>query len=214
MDEARRFMRYVIPGLAAFLEVILILVLNEDYTVLKENADLGTAAIGFFASGIIGFLFSNLYYIIYWKIYLNKKSKIARLNYIALVTDNEVLFKDFNIKNLSSQKEAWTVLNTFFNLTHAEKFEYYEKRTDGLSNILACIGTTWVIILSGMLLGLPYVHELKEWYIILNITFIIILPINYHIAAGILQKLYVRIFEWLNKNPDIFKSHKPQKRFS
>ena len=196
MDEARRFLRYVLPGLVILLQVVFILLLNHDLEQIKQYTDFGTAIIAFLASGIIGFLFSNLYYIIHWEFYLRSKS-FSKLDFIRLIEENKELFKDHHENIPSSQREAWPVLNVFFTMNYGKKLKYFERKTESISNILAGIGTTTVILICGVFIGSFFLDTLKAIiiYSFCSILIIGILLWNYQLAANILQNLYLRYID-------------------
>jgi len=73
MNEVSRFMRYVIPGLVCTFELLLALLVSNtegfiyhfhSITSTSFANTLGLLAGGFFASGAVGYLFSNIYYAI------------------------------------------------------------------------------------------------------------------------------------------------------
>jgi len=70
MEEARRFLRYVIPGLLFFIEISLYLFFSahrQFISALKElGKDLAFPVSLFLASGGIGFLLGVLYHSLYW----------------------------------------------------------------------------------------------------------------------------------------------------
>jgi len=66
MDEARRFLRYLLPGLLyavetlGLLAVVLPSVALDAVRALKAEGNLGFLVTTFIASGALGFLFSSL----------------------------------------------------------------------------------------------------------------------------------------------------------
>jgi hypothetical protein len=73
MDEARRFLRYVTPGLVFMTEVLVVLwVIAPDWTCdimdgFKKDVGAGLAIVTLFASGGIGFIFSSIHHYIHWR---------------------------------------------------------------------------------------------------------------------------------------------------
>lgn len=202
MDEARRFLRYVLPGLVIIPQIFLILYLNNDLQYIDKFVNIGTAIVAFLASGIIGFIFSNLYYIVYWELYLRCK-RCSKLNYLELLDNNKALFKD-HLKNIpTTQRGAWPILNVYFNLNHGDKLEYFERKTDSISNILAGIGTSFVVLICAFFIGEFFFLDCLKTRLVFfgaNLFISITLIWNYQIAADILQNLYIRIFEWINEH--------------
>jgi len=73
MDEARRFLRYVLPGLVFGLEAILLFVLLRPDLIgalgkaLNTASGLGSAVAGFLVSGAVGFLCGTVHHAIHWR---------------------------------------------------------------------------------------------------------------------------------------------------
>lgn len=72
MDEAKRFLRYVTPGLVFLTETLILLWLiepNVTYTILKDlskESGVGLAIATLLASGGVGFMFSVVHHHIHW----------------------------------------------------------------------------------------------------------------------------------------------------
>ena len=72
MDEARRFLRYVTPGLAFLVELLLLCwVLRPEFVEgrvsdLKDDAGLGLALLTIVGSGGLGFLFGAIHHQLHW----------------------------------------------------------------------------------------------------------------------------------------------------
>jgi len=63
MDEVKRFMRYVIPGINMIIILLLFLIITKDIS--AEDIKIGlfqNVLIMFFASGILGYILSNIYF--------------------------------------------------------------------------------------------------------------------------------------------------------
>ncbi len=203
MEEAKRFLRYVLPGLVSLLQLIFILYLNNDLEIL-EKSTLGTAASAFFASGVLGFLFSNFYYVLHWKLYY-KCPCITKLNYKKIIYKYPKLFKYFDYSEHLKQREAWTILNALANFSKIPGIREAEKTMQSVSNILVSIGTTILILFFSCLTCLFIYWKYLEicdivWFILVNVITLVILLFNYQIVAGTLQSLHERTFEWLSKH--------------
>ena len=74
MDEARRFLRYVTPGLTFAVQALLLLfIVNPPWTLdrigeLKEDTGAGLAFALFLASGGLGYLFSVVHHRLHWSL--------------------------------------------------------------------------------------------------------------------------------------------------
>jgi len=69
MQEAQRFLRYVVPGLILFIELIIYLLLSGDVCLsqlIKFGDNISLAISAFLASGAIGFLLGIFYNNIIW----------------------------------------------------------------------------------------------------------------------------------------------------
>jgi hypothetical protein len=72
MDEARRFLRYVIPGLVFLTETLILLwVIKPDvaYKILegfKKESGVGLVIATLLVSGGVGFIFSVLHHFLHW----------------------------------------------------------------------------------------------------------------------------------------------------
>jgi hypothetical protein len=134
MDEAKRFIRYVIPGLALPLQFLLMMCLIDNgIHRLERYVEIGTIALVFFTSGFTGYLFSNLFYGFFWKccfpkIKIKFNHKMPRLNYRKLVYDNDDLFKDLlndEVRMYSSDAEN-TKMNDLFNEKKIKSLKFDE----------------------------------------------------------------------------------------
>ena len=75
MDEARRFLRYLTPGLAFMIELAVYFLVSDSGPVnrfletLVKLKDLGTAIALIITSGGVGYLLSLFHHVLYWKLY-------------------------------------------------------------------------------------------------------------------------------------------------
>src|SRR5205823_5289442 len=73
MDEARRFLRYISPGLLCSTEVlVLLLLLNPSWTLAqvrsaKEAEGVALVAAALLASGGLGFFLSTIHHTVHWR---------------------------------------------------------------------------------------------------------------------------------------------------
>ena len=58
MEEAKRFLRYIIPGLTSYLQIIVCLMIY-DISQIESYIKLDVAVTAFFASGVLGYIFSK-----------------------------------------------------------------------------------------------------------------------------------------------------------
>jgi hypothetical protein len=225
MEETRKFLRYVLPGLIILPEMIFIFYLNGEICLLRKYFDIGSAIIGLLASGIIGFLFSNLYYPVYWEIYMRQR-RIKRISFVDLIEDNPYLFKAFKVdigkgskshaengevdpkeinnRHLMTEKEAWPIINAFFNLKYNGKFSYVDKKSGSMSIVLSSMGTTILVVFIFSIVSVFSIISCcdRVIYIGVNIVVLSVLCWNYQLTAGILNNLFKRYIEWIKDNPE------------
>jgi hypothetical protein len=205
MDETKRFIRYIIPGLSIVPQFLLFIYFYDkskfDVILDAETNSLGLILTAFFATGTIGFLFSNIYYVIHWHLAF----KWTKLNYINIVTDekNAELFEDFYIENLS-QYQAGSTMSVCWKMICEKKYPELDQAEKTFGNILHSIGTTILIMITGLVLGsfLLIAHNKAltlslPWFIGTSIVILFFLCINYRIVANMLQTLWEQSFSKL-----------------
>lgn len=150
MDEARRFLRYVMPGLVAAIQCgVFLAILVPDWIWrqgghLKEDAGLGTAAALFVASGGIGYLLSVLHHSLHWLI----GPPIAYVDHRAIISDlsekhflRVVDWEGREVKNLD-RKSAWQVETSFWRMNEDQRvIKAATPGVDALANQLHSAGT-------------------------------------------------------------------------
>jgi hypothetical protein len=156
LDEAKRFFRFVLPGLAVTLEVGLFIALLHPSAVipflrehLGKDATIGTGVTIFVASGGLGFILSNIYHFISWSVFrgvitVNHKRLIehsVRANTLRL-TELESGEK----VNRISRRAAWQVATAIWysRLGCSQRLKGASGRTDSLTSIVHSIGTLTV----------------------------------------------------------------------
>lgn len=164
MEEARRFFRYVVPGLVLIMELFLYLWVSIDlfptaneygfYKFIKELLSGGSVAIPltiFLSSGGIGFLLGSIYHTVSWTIGIRP-----------LVVDHTQLIKDaikrgwlelenrndgnsFNGNNLS-RSGSWFIVTSFWHERKgsSERIKAANARIDSLTDIMHGLGTVFI----------------------------------------------------------------------
>jgi hypothetical protein len=200
MEDARRFLRYVIPGLLFLIETFIYLILSsktpidkimEDFIKGSSN-NLALPISIFILSGGIGFLLSIIYHFLYWTFPFRK----LVVNYIPLIIDcvnNEWLQlknrKDESNINISAltQYGAWRAINAYLNgrKGYSERIKSGITRTDSLSDLLHGLGTSVIGSLLAIvmwvyfLINLPCKFYPTIFVILLSIAIFIIHYRNY-----------------------------------
>jgi len=114
MDEARRFLRYILPGTVFAIETpLLVLLLRPDLMPIALSAlkgsDLGVALAGVLATGGLGFLFSVFHHAIRWRpggTMINHQPNLNRLAEVLNIQGAEP-------GNLS-REDAWVITSTLW----------------------------------------------------------------------------------------------------
>lgn len=197
MDEAKRFLRYVLPGLAFVLQMLALYYLENGSDKTKHILKTSNALSAFLASGILGYIASNFYYLVHWKCYFTGRRK---LDYKEIV--KEIYIPAGNGKTFEElkQREAWAMMNVYWNINGQKRYTNVEPTNARISNVLHSIGTTITIMTIGLIIGLISLCGDRGnlgWFAGINVIFIIILGWNYQIVAGILHNLYLYIFKEL-----------------
>ncbi len=117
MDEVKRFVRYVIPGIVFIILVFLFFYLSDTTMVinlLKSEAmknTIGLVLAVFLGSGGLGFILANIYHTIYWTL-----NRLA-INHLPLFRETPPGFRSIDIEgnpisNLT-RREAWTIITQY-----------------------------------------------------------------------------------------------------
>jgi hypothetical protein len=161
MDEARRFLRYIIPGaLFATETLLLLLLLIPDWTIrqLKENfrndSGIGLAVTALLASGALGFLFSTVHHYLYWhfpKIHPGpdyvKWVKVLRSRNLIQLLESRT-FKEVQDDWPKKPIEAWSLITGLWHerLGVNSTILAANPRAETLANFVHSIGTATVAL--------------------------------------------------------------------
>ena len=102
MDEARRFLRYITPGLTFLIEIISLLFIAQPSIMLEHtktlggNANLSLPFTALIASGGIGYIFSLIHHFLFWQIY-------AWREWTSLIYDHRDMLKALEKQNFIKQ---------------------------------------------------------------------------------------------------------------
>lgn len=195
MEEARRFLRYVIPGLLFFIEVSIYLFFSAHakFISLFRNfgKDLAFPVTIFLASGGVGFLLGVFYHSFYW----TKGFRALAVNHMPLIQDciergwlkltHRGDGSELEISKLT-QSGAWRVVTAYWHERRecSERIKAANARTDSLTDIMHGLGATLV----GSLFSIPvwiYIHKKLMgsypalFYYLLPLTFLFFNFVNY-----------------------------------
>ncbi|MFA4932785.1 MAG: hypothetical protein WC625_07770 [Caldisericia bacterium] len=162
MEEARRFFRYIIPGLLFFIEISLYLFFsanNQFIQFLREwGKDISFSVTLFLTSGGMGFLLGVVYHTLYW----TKGIRRLVVNHVPLIKDcvkrgwlELARRRDGSNINISTltQSGAWRIVIAFWHERRecSKRIKAANARTDSLTDIMHGLGVTLV----GSLLSIP-----------------------------------------------------------
>jgi hypothetical protein len=160
MNEAKRFFRYITPGLVFAVEFILILsVLRWDWvathaTLAVKDAALSAAVALFLVTGAIGFILSSVHHSIHWSEW-SLFRRLAALNHVAsirwLVEQHEIELRSTSNGDGINAADidrwvAWNVLTAVWHQTIgvSNSLRGAHKRADAFSDLLHGTGTARV----------------------------------------------------------------------
>jgi len=179
MDEARRFLRYVIPSLSFAVQTILLLFVlippwvQKQIAVLISNKGIGIALAALLGSGGVGFVFSLFHHEFHWR--GPNWQWLAGQNHIDLIErlrDRKLLClldaQNGNALALDSKPdrfEAWAIFNSLWHerLETNNKIKSADPRADSLANSVHSIGTARVASFFAVILAFGITCHVSEY---------------------------------------------------
>jgi hypothetical protein len=157
MDEARRFLRYVTPGLVFLTETLILLfvikwdVASRIVNGFKKESGVGLVIATLLASGGVGFIFSVLHHLLHWlplSRAVDHRQCVASLRARRIIrlrdrTSGEVLADTVSL----SRFQAWSILTGLWHerLSMQNSFiKAADPRASSLSDLVHSIGTARV----------------------------------------------------------------------
>ncbi len=151
----KRFMRYVLPGLASTIQLAIALIIS-DYNVIIENSycslgnpdNIGLILGIFLASGGIGYIFANIYFAIYWccpnccfaidyrSVFINLKQNLR----IFTLSENQIAV------NTLTKKDAWSLVNYYWytSIEKSEKLKGIDPKMERFTDLIQSIWATLI----------------------------------------------------------------------
>lgn len=178
MEEARRFLRYVIPGLVFIIEVSFYLFISDNkkfVDLIKEyGKDIALPISVFLASGGIGFLLGVIYFAIY-------KLKIVRpfvVNHLPLIKDAEKrgwlklqMRTDGGQVDVNDVTElgAWRIITSLWHVRKesSKKIKAANSMTDRLGDIMHGLGASFIGSIIAILIFILFILNYQKfscWY--------------------------------------------------
>ncbi len=165
MEETRRFLRFVLPGLIFILELFIFFYFSysdKTINVIKESlkiGGIGVVIIAFLASGAIGYLLSFIYHTLF-KANIDHRKMVNNARKANLV---ELCDQDNNLDKLSEDKDirykgAWRIVTSLWHerKEQCKSIKAANQRIDSLSDIMHGSGTSMFGSLLASILWLVY----------------------------------------------------------
>ena len=136
MDEARRFLRLVTPGLVFAVEVVILLwllrpdLVSLEFEKFKTDSGISFLFAGLLASGGLGFIFSAIHHNWHGRNWTRfwKPTKMDHSGVIKQLIDAEILKVCDVSKEQISRENAWIIMNAIW---HQRVEKNYSKGSDG-----------------------------------------------------------------------------------
>jgi hypothetical protein len=209
MDEVRRFMRYVLPGMVFMTEILTYFAFSDGTRLggwlrpVTSGDTVATAVAVLFGSGAIGFLFANIYHSMYWSL------ECIAIDHLCLFRPPKRGFRavdiDGNVIASLSKRDAWSIVTRYIHVESAlsggEEIKGMREITDRLVTITHSIGTTIVAtFLSVFAWALALVYVLDEsvtslwplpliWVTAIWFLLLVVLSIGYWRTAKALERI-------------------------
>ena len=152
MDEARRFVRYIMPGIVFILEVLIFLSISDpnqlkcfikNIGIITSHEGIGLIVVTLLSGGL-GYIFSNVYY--FSRNFCEGKLSVDHRDLLINACDKEwIRFTSKNCKDLTAE-DGWQIVTALWKsrLESSEKIKSADQRMDSLSDIFHGLGTSVV----------------------------------------------------------------------
>ncbi len=228
MDEARRFLRYITPGLSFLIEIVVLLFIAQPSIMLGHTKSLGNAAnlslpfTALIASGGLGYIFSLIHHFLFWQIY-------TRLEWTSLIYDHREMLNALEEKdhlkfidqqeNIRQAKDitlenAWRVVAAIWHQRKEDstRIKSADNRTTSLSDLMHGAGTSFVgsvfAVIAWFSIQLIFFQATPPlWVIVISLLFVIVHLMNYKTTVRQCQGVIEIIFADELANPSNKFSH-------
>jgi hypothetical protein len=183
MDEARRFLRYVTPGLSFAVQALLLFfIVSPVWTLgklngLKEDAGAGLAFALFLGSGGLGYIFSVIHHSFHWWWKRKWLSAIDHTRVVKRLCDeHQHLLELRRLDGLEveidkiDRKGAWVVLTALWKqaLANNSPIQSADKCATGLTDVMhsagaARVGAICALVALGVWVGLDFFFAWRLW---------------------------------------------------
>jgi hypothetical protein len=203
MDEARRFLRYVTPGLTFIIFLCFFLYLSNQEIFIKtakeisKEADIGLPVALLIASGGLGFFFSIVHHFLIWWIYapikcsaLNKLTMDYRKALISAESQGQLILQSQQGDTIEAARltiaGAWRVFTAIWQerVDESPRFKGADSRTTSLCDLMhgsgaalvACVASViiWMFIQIFVICSAP-----SFWSCVVALLLVLIHLLNY-----------------------------------
>jgi hypothetical protein len=146
MNEARRFIRYVIPGILFAIQLTIVLwMLRQDLVAdylraLNEDNGIGLVLAGVLVSGGLGVMFSAIHHSLHWR---PRETVLHYGKFLEVLGEREILTLDGQPPKNLSRKEAWALVTRLWHerVETSDKIKGADPRIEGLIDMAHSTGT-------------------------------------------------------------------------
>lgn len=170
MDEARRFLRHVLPGAAFLLQLVFIdavcgmrLLLTKVLAVDKESAIVVVLG-GFVAAGALGFLLAQFYFcaVSWWRWVIrpvNHATTVDRLHASAGSADDNGAESSLDLRAFRQSRAAWIRMSSWWYIRSGScrDLANAERRAQALADLVHTCGAMLMTAPVGMIASLAVV---------------------------------------------------------
>jgi hypothetical protein len=174
MDEARRFLRYIVPGILFLVEGLLFTWIlfpdwaEQEISLLTDDAGVGFALAGILGSGGLGFLFSLVHHQAHWSCpSIDFRNTITRARNSSLLTladaDGHPITSGSG--TLLTARQAWVVVTAIWSerrLT-SKLIEGAEPRASTLADLVHSLGTGRIATACALFLAFAIAFRVGEF---------------------------------------------------
>jgi hypothetical protein len=151
MDEAKRFFRFILPGLSSLVEFVFfvwLLIPSKVVCCKDELKEIGTVVGLLVGSGALGFILSNLYHAVSWGVFrgaltINHKRLIERACKGEILKLHQQDGGAAISPETVSRRDSWRIATAIWHarIKISPRIEGANTRTDSLTSIVHGLGT-------------------------------------------------------------------------
>jgi len=215
MDDAKRFIRYVIPGIVFFIEVSFYLFISAKQSLIdniqaselitSENSGISLTLAALLTSGGLGYIFGNIYYVFHC-------FSLGLVDHTELIkyAEKEKWISVVDKKAMNMNKnDAWRIVTSLWKsrIESSIRIKGIDGRMDSLADIMHGLGTSIVASLFAMLFWV-YLHcswtSTRPWEgtaiyaLIISMLMVAVFIVNYILTKKNIQRImYIILSEEL-----------------